>query len=147
MHLACIVGISCKITLLSWFLCALQHLDKTPNQYIQWRYATGEDREGVDSVFRKATEEEEKKKAAAIKAPDGTKKVPSLSIEKARRLQLSKIVALVLCHHYFFKISNLTDLQTSRILHSQEEEYFTPVLSNHNVLSNFHILPLFLVAL
>ena len=50
-------------------------MDKTPNQYIQWRYATGEDREGVDSVFRKATEEEEKKKAAAIKAPDGTKKV------------------------------------------------------------------------
>ena len=53
----------------------MQHLDKTPNQYIQWRYATGEDREGVDSVFRKATEEEEKKKAAAIKAPDGTKLV------------------------------------------------------------------------
>lgn len=53
----------------------MQHLDKTPNQYIQWRYATGEDREGVDSVFRKATEEEEKKMATAIKGEDGTKKV------------------------------------------------------------------------
>ena len=29
------------------------HLDKTPNQYIQWRYATGEDREGLDKVYRK----------------------------------------------------------------------------------------------
>jgi elongation factor 3 len=52
-----------------------KHLDKTPNQYIQWRYATGEDREGVDSVFRKATEEEEKKMAEVIKMADGTKKV------------------------------------------------------------------------
>ena len=56
----------------------LQHLDKTPNQYIQWRYATGEDREGVDSVFRKATEEEEKKMAQAVKGTDGTKKVKLL---------------------------------------------------------------------
>lgn len=53
----------------------VQHLDKTPNQYIQWRYATGEDREGVESVFRKTTEEEEKKMATAIKMTDGTKKV------------------------------------------------------------------------
>lgn len=56
-------------------VCGVQHLDKTPNQYIQWRYATGEDREGVDSVFRKATEEEEKKMAEVIKMADGTKKV------------------------------------------------------------------------
>ena len=55
----------------------MQHLDKTPNQYIQWRYATGEDREGAESVFRKATEDEEKKMATAIKMADGTKKVCS----------------------------------------------------------------------
>lgn len=29
------------------------HLDMTPNQYIQWRYATGEDRESQDKVSRK----------------------------------------------------------------------------------------------
>jgi elongation factor 3 len=29
-----------------------QHLDKTPNQYIQWRYATGEDREAMEKVDR-----------------------------------------------------------------------------------------------
>ena len=34
------------------------HLDKTPNQYIQWRYATGEDREAQKKVDR-LTEEEE----------------------------------------------------------------------------------------
>jgi elongation factor 3 len=61
-------------------------LDKTPNQYIQWRYATGEDREGVDSVFRKATEEEEKKMATAIKGEDGTKKIVEL-IHGRRKLK------------------------------------------------------------
>ena len=35
-----------------------QHLDKTPNQYIQWRYASGEDREALLKVDR-LTEEEE----------------------------------------------------------------------------------------
>jgi elongation factor 3 len=51
------------------------HLDKTPNQYIQWRYASGEDREGVESAFRKISDEEAAKMAQVIKAPDGTKKV------------------------------------------------------------------------
>ncbi|KAJ8657866.1 hypothetical protein O0I10_006394 [Lichtheimia ornata] len=37
-----------------------KHLDKTPNEYIQWRYATGEDREELDKVDRQVTEEEEK---------------------------------------------------------------------------------------
>jgi elongation factor 3 len=38
-----------------------QHLDKTPNQYIQWRYAIGEDREALGKVDRKLTAEEEAK--------------------------------------------------------------------------------------
>jgi elongation factor 3 len=63
-----------------------KHLDKTPNQYIQWRYATGEDREGADSVFRKATKEEETKMAAAIKMADGTKKIVE-KIEGRRKLK------------------------------------------------------------
>ncbi|KAG1058230.1 hypothetical protein G6F42_028763 [Rhizopus arrhizus] len=29
-----------------------KHLDSTPNQYIQWRYATGEDREELDKNDR-----------------------------------------------------------------------------------------------
>ena len=44
-----------------------QHLDKSPNQYIQWRYATGEDREALLKVDRKITEEEEKKMKKAKK--------------------------------------------------------------------------------
>jgi elongation factor 3 len=36
------------------------HLDKTPNQYIQWRYATGEDREELGKANRQVSEEEEK---------------------------------------------------------------------------------------
>jgi elongation factor 3 len=34
------------------------HLDKTPNQYIQWRYATGEDRESSKKVDRQMTQED-----------------------------------------------------------------------------------------
>lgn len=51
-----------------------QHLDKTANQYIQWRYAIGEDREALSKVDRKLTEEEEKKMKAAILV-DGVKRV------------------------------------------------------------------------
>ena len=36
-----------------------QHLDKTPNQYIQWRYATGEDRENLVKVGRVVTDAEQ----------------------------------------------------------------------------------------
>ena len=43
-------------------LCA-QHLDSTPNQYIQWRYGIGEDREQLQKVNLKVSEEEEKKMA------------------------------------------------------------------------------------
>jgi len=35
-----------------------KHLDKTPNQYIQWRYAPGEDREAAEKEVRQVTEEE-----------------------------------------------------------------------------------------
>jgi len=38
-----------------------QHLDKTPNQYIQWRYAPGEDREAAEKETRVVSEEEQKK--------------------------------------------------------------------------------------
>lgn len=50
------------------------HLDMSPNQYIQWRYATGEDRESLDKVSRKMKEEEEKK-MGEVKVVDGVKKV------------------------------------------------------------------------
>ena len=29
-----------------------QHLEKTPNEYIRWRYAIGEDRENLSKVTR-----------------------------------------------------------------------------------------------
>lgn len=36
------------------------HMDKTPNEYIRWRYASGEDRESLAKVSMKTTPEEEK---------------------------------------------------------------------------------------
>ena len=33
----------------------MQHLEKTPNEYIRWRYAIGEDRENLSKVTRKVS--------------------------------------------------------------------------------------------
>ncbi|CAK7233986.1 translational elongation factor EF-1 alpha [Sporothrix eucalyptigena] len=38
------------------------HLDKTPSEYIQWRFATGEDRETMDRANTIVTEDDEKAK-------------------------------------------------------------------------------------
>jgi len=38
-----------------------KHLEKTPNEYIQWRYAGGEDKEGLNKDARKISDEERKK--------------------------------------------------------------------------------------
>jgi elongation factor 3 len=58
------------------------HLDKTPNEYIQWRYAVGEDREALTKVTRQDTEEDKaaKEKLHQIKAEDGT--IVKLKVDK-----------------------------------------------------------------
>lgn len=38
-----------------------QHLDKTPNEYIRWRFQNGEDRELANKITRQLTPEEEKR--------------------------------------------------------------------------------------
>jgi elongation factor 3 len=43
-----------------------QHQDKTPNEYIQWRYAGGEDREALKKEANQITEEEQAKMEAAL---------------------------------------------------------------------------------
>jgi elongation factor 3 len=49
-----------------------KHLDKSPNEYIQWRYASGEDKEAAEKQISKLTEEEEKKMAEKVTI-DGVK--------------------------------------------------------------------------
>ncbi|KAI8342757.1 P-loop containing nucleoside triphosphate hydrolase protein [Chlamydoabsidia padenii] len=51
-----------------------KHLDITPNEYIQWRYATGEDREELEKVDRVINEEEEKQMSKTFMI-DGEKRV------------------------------------------------------------------------
>ncbi|KAI8853491.1 P-loop containing nucleoside triphosphate hydrolase protein [Chytridium lagenaria] len=43
-----------------------QHLDKTANEYIRWRYAYGEDRELLAKATRQMTEEDEKQMAKVL---------------------------------------------------------------------------------
>ena len=53
----------------------MQHLEKTPNEYIRWRYAIGEDRENLSKVTRKISDEELAKMQQQFKMEDGTKRV------------------------------------------------------------------------
>ncbi|KAK9830243.1 hypothetical protein WJX72_010523 [[Myrmecia] bisecta] len=64
-----------------------QHLDKTPNEYIQWRYAIGEDRENLEKVTRQVKEEEKAKMEEKV-VVDGAKKVVE-SILGRRKLKRS----------------------------------------------------------
>jgi len=43
-----------------------QHLDKTPNEYMQWRYASGEDREAISKESAKISAEEEKRMSEKV---------------------------------------------------------------------------------
>ena len=47
------------------------HLDKTPSQYLQWRYANGDDREVLMKATRKLTAEDEEQMATPIDLKDG----------------------------------------------------------------------------
>ena len=47
-----------------------KHLDKTPNEYIQWRYSSGEDREKLEEETHEYTESTEKEQV--FKNEDGT---------------------------------------------------------------------------
>ncbi|KAL1983692.1 hypothetical protein VTN96DRAFT_10121 [Rasamsonia emersonii] len=49
------------------------HLDKTPSEYIQWRFQTGEDRETMDRANKIITEEDEKAMDKIFKI-DGTQR-------------------------------------------------------------------------
>ena len=60
-----------------------EHLDKTPNQYIQWRYALGEDREEAEKVYRQVTKEEEEKMAQSISI-NGVKVVAELLLGRRK---------------------------------------------------------------
>ncbi|MEW5298676.1 MAG: hypothetical protein WDW36_001768 [Sanguina aurantia] len=51
-----------------------QHLDKTPNEYIQWRFAIGEDREGLDKASRQVSKEDALK-MAKLQVVDGVKRI------------------------------------------------------------------------
>jgi len=55
------------------------HLDKTPSEYIQWRYATGEDRETMDRANKQVTEEDEKAMDKVFELHDTKRRVIGIS--------------------------------------------------------------------
>jgi elongation factor 3 len=67
-----------------------KHLDETPNEYIQWRYSSGEDRESNEQESKKLTAEEEAdmQKVHVIRSEDGT--VQKLVVEALRSRRKAK---------------------------------------------------------
>ncbi|KAF2666770.1 elongation factor [Microthyrium microscopicum] len=55
------------------------HLDKTPSEYIQWRYQTGEDRETMDRANKIITEEDEKAMDKIFHLQDTQRRVIGIS--------------------------------------------------------------------
>lgn len=64
-----------------------QHLDKTPNDYIAWRYASGEDREAQEKASAQISAEEQKKMDEKVMV-DGVKRVVSKLLAR-RKLKRS----------------------------------------------------------
>merc|ERR1711865_41336 len=59
-----------------------QHLKKTPNEYIQWRYQSGEDKENLTKVTAKYTPEEEAKMKEKIPVVNEEGIIEKLVMEK-----------------------------------------------------------------
>jgi len=59
-----------------------QHLTKTPNEYIQWRYQSGEDKENLTKVTAQYTPEEEKQMAEKINVTQEDGTVEKLVMDK-----------------------------------------------------------------
>jgi elongation factor 3 len=69
-----------------------QHLEKTPNEYIRWRYQTGEDKENLTKVTAQYTPEEERLMKEKIPVPQEDGSILKLVVEKliSRRQTKSK---------------------------------------------------------
>mmetsp|Transcript_68334 Transcript_68334/g.142419 ORF Transcript_68334/g.142419 Transcript_68334/m.142419 type:complete len:1066 (-) Transcript_68334:74-3271(-) len=63
------------------------HLDSTPNEYIQWRYSSGEDREALEQDGKKLTQDEEAnmQKVHTIRNEDGTVEKKIVEALRSRR--------------------------------------------------------------
>jgi elongation factor 3 len=63
------------------------HLDKTPSEYIQWRFQTGEDRETMDRANKIVTEEDEKAMDKIFKIQDSERRI--IGIHSRRKFKNS----------------------------------------------------------
>lgn len=63
------------------------HLDKTPSEYIQWRFQTGEDRETMDRANKIVTEEDEKAMDKIYKIEGSSRRV--IGIHSRRKFKNS----------------------------------------------------------
>ncbi|KAJ3048434.1 hypothetical protein HK097_010540 [Rhizophlyctis rosea] len=70
-------AIGSSTTLTTWWKAHGQHLDKTPNEYIRWRYRGGDDRESPLRASPEFTEEEEAAKEGMYQCP-----VTAIKVEK-----------------------------------------------------------------
>ena len=89
-----------------------KHLTKTPMQYMQWRYATGEDRESEDMASRQLTEEERARIEAKFTF-NGEKRVIEVIVSR-RKLKRD--------YEYEVKWKDMTDDKNTWFLREDLEE-------------------------
>lgn len=58
------------------------HLDKTPSEYIQWRFQTGEDRETMDRASRQINESDEQGMKKVFKVEGTTRRIKEISARR-----------------------------------------------------------------
>lgn len=100
----------------SAFVHLNNHVDKTPSEYIQWRYQTGEDRETMDRASRVLTEEDEAAMENKIFRVEGSQR-KILAINSRRKLKNS----------YEYEISWLLGTNVG-----MKSESWTPMMSADN---------------
>jgi elongation factor 3 len=62
-----------------------QHMDKTPNEYIRWRFQNGEDRELAAKITRQLTPEEEKRLEVPIVIDGEKRKIETIMGRRAAK--------------------------------------------------------------
>ena len=90
------------------------HLDKTPSEYIQWRYQTGEDRETMDRANRQLTEADEEAMKKKVWRVEGTiRKILSINSRRKLKNSYEYEISWLLVNNHGMKNESTTPMMTA----------------------------------
>ncbi|BFZ56408.1 translational elongation factor EF-1 alpha [Savitreella phatthalungensis] len=90
------------------------HLDKTPSEYIQWRYQTGEDRETMDRANRQLTEADEDAMKNKVWRVEGTvRKILAINSRRKLKNSYEYEISWLLVNNHGMKSESTTPMMTA----------------------------------